>query len=318
MKKSLQKILSLALIGVVALLIIIGRGHFILPANNSTGVVLSEKIVNNKTVDANRTSSDGKLKIFYLDVGQGDAILIETPYGQTILIDGGPNNKVINELGGVMPFWDKHIDMMILTHPHADHLVGLVEVLRRYDVKRVYYTGVAYSTAEYTTWLNEIAQRKLPLYIVKEYSEVDLGADLKLEFVYPLKDLSGKNVPDINNSSIVCLLIYKNEQFIFTGDLQEAGEADLVEADKGDERYDLKSDVLKVGHHGSHTSTSDIFLSAVHPGISVISVGANNTFGHPHLRTVKRLERANVEILRTDQLGTIEIESDGNSVIVNE
>lgn len=281
-----------------------------------TGALQQNDIIsteNNVTVAQSQTTQGGLLHIYYLNVGQGDSILINTPYGQNILIDGGPDNSVINELGKVMPFWDKTIDMMILTHPHADHIVGLVEVLRRYQVKQVYYTGVVYSTAEFLEWLQEIQTQKIPLFIVKEHSTVTLGDDLKLEFLYPLEDLSGKKVSDVNNSSIVARLIYKNQKFLFTGDLQEEGESEMV----AEERELLSSTILKVGHHGSSTSTSDAFLAAVSPVTGIIPCGLDNKFGHPHLRTVKRLERSNVEILRTDQLGTISIASDGDKVWVD-
>jgi competence protein ComEC len=249
------------------------------------------------------------LEIDYLDVGQGDAILIKTPYEQNILIDGGPSSKVLSELGQNLAFFDKKLDLVVLTHPHADHVAGLVEVLRRYDVKKVLITGVLHTAPDYLAFLKEISDQQIPVEYANGLRDINLGQDLTLKVLYPLKDLNQQKMEELNNSSIVLKLIYKNNSFLFTGDAEELVEQDLLAA-----KIDVSAQVLKVGHHGSKYSSSPLFLEAVSPRYAVISVGAKNDFGHPHLRTLDNLQKQGIEILRTDQLGTIKIISDGVSL----
>lgn len=250
-----------------------------------------------------------KLTVDFLDVGQGDAILIKSPYGQNILIDGGPDKTILNRLAGKMDFADKEIDLMVLTHPHDDHVAGLINVIKQYNVKKILYTGVSHSAPNYLAWLELIKNEKIPLIIIDRPQTVKLGDDCELKILYPLSSLAGKEVDNLNNSSIVVKLIYRQIKFLFAGDMESDVEAGLLAS-----KTDLAADVLKVGHHGSNTSTSDDFLTAVKPKFAVIEVGKDNTFGHPSLRVLKRLERAGVKTYRTDTDGTIEFLSDGNSI----
>jgi competence protein ComEC len=249
------------------------------------------------------------LEIDYLDVGQGDAILIKTPYEQNILIDGGANSRVLSELGQNLAFFDKKLDLVVLTHPHADHVAGLVEVLRRYEVKKVLITGVLHTAPDYLAFLQEIADQQIPVEYADGLRDINLGQDLNLKILYPFKDLKEQKFENLNITSIVTKLIYKNNTFLFTGDAEEIVENDLLTA-----KVDVSAQVLKVGHHGSKYSSSPAFLAAVKPQYGVISVGANNDFSHPHLRTLDNLQKDKIEILRTDQLGTIRFVSDGNNI----
>jgi competence protein ComEC len=249
------------------------------------------------------------LEVDFLDVGQGDAILIKSPYGQNILIDGGPDSSVIKRLGENLPWWDRTIDLMVLTHPHDDHVTGEIDVLNRFKTKQIIYTGVAHTAPNYLNWLETIREAKTPIGIIINNRRVDLGPNCYLEIVYPDEDLSEKSFADLNESSIVAKLVYGRTSFLLAGDADS-----VVEKKVFDSKIDLKSDVLKVGHHGSDTSTSDDWLAAVKPDIAVISVGAGNSFGHPSLRTVKKLERAGAKILRTDLDGTVRLVSDGLSI----
>lgn len=249
------------------------------------------------------------LEIDFLDVGQGDAILIKTPYEQNILIDGGPNSKVLSQLGRNLAFFDKKIGLLVLTHPHSDHVAGLVEVLRRYQVKKVLMTGVVHTAPDYQAFLGEIKSQQIPVEYAVGIQDYNLGDDLMLKILYPLNDLRKQEIDNLNNSSIVLKLIYKNNSFLFTGDAEELVEIDLLAA-----KIDLHAQVLKVGHHGSKSSSSPAFLEAVKPQYAVISAGVNNDFGHPHLRTLDNLKKNNIEILRTDQRGTIKFISDGNNI----
>jgi len=249
------------------------------------------------------------LEVDFLDVGQGDSILIKTPYEQNILIDGGPNNAVLAKLGQHLAFFDKNIDLVVLTHPHNDHVIGLIEVLRRYKVKKVLMTEVLDRSPPYLTFLAEIEKQKIEIEKADGPKDIVLGQDLDLKILYPFNDISQKNFEDLNDSSIVAKLIFKNKSFLFTGDAGLPVEQDLL-----NNKTDLASNVLKVGHHGSKYSTSQEFLGAVLPQYAVISVGKDNDFGHPHLRTINNLEQSQIQILRTDLLGDIELISDGNNL----
>ncbi|MFA6551330.1 MAG: ComEC/Rec2 family competence protein [Patescibacteria group bacterium] len=247
-----------------------------------------------------------QLELDFLNVEQGDAILIKTPYGQNILIDGGDGKEILRELPRELPFYDRAIDLMILTHPHDDHVGGLVKVLQRYRVKKILYTGVSHTSPTYLEWLNIIKRKNIPLTIIDRPQTITLGADLRLDILYPLESLLNKKMENLNNSSIVAKLIYQDQNFLFTGDLEEMEEQVLLE-----KNIDLRADILKIGHHGSDTSSSEKFLEAVKPSAAVISVGKDNDFGHPSLRVINRLERLGVKIYRTDLNGWIKINSNG-------
>ncbi|MBU4332661.1 MBL fold metallo-hydrolase [Patescibacteria group bacterium] len=249
------------------------------------------------------------LEVIALDIGQGDAILIKTPYRQNILIDGGPDNSVVRGIDGNLPFWRRRIDLMILTHPDADHVTGLVEVLERYPVERVMSTGVVHTLPAYIEWLEIIKDEQIPMDIARAPMKVEFGDDLWLEIIYPWEDYVGINVEDNNETSIVVKLIYGETSFLLTGDATIKSEEEMLSAG-----IDVNSDVLKVGHHGSKGSTCLEFAQAVEPEYAVISVGADNRFGHPNLRVLKNLEAVGAIILRTDKTGDIILVSDGETV----
>jgi len=249
------------------------------------------------------------LEVDFLDVGQGDALLIKTPYEQNILIDGGPGNAVLSELGRNLAFFDKDIDLVILTHPHSDHVSGLVEVLRRYNVDEVLMTGVSHTAPDYIAFLEEINKQNIKIQIANSQREIIFGDNLKMEILYPWEDLSGQKVEDLNNSSIVAKLIYGKTSFLFTGDAEMPVEEELINSGT-----DLSANVLKVGHHGSNSSSSLDFLKKVNPQIAVAMVGKDNEFGHPHYRTISSLQDLGIKFLRTDQLGTIKLISNGQNI----
>jgi len=250
-----------------------------------------------------------ELEFIALDIGQGDALLIKTPYGQNVLIDGGPDNSVIQRLGKNLPFYDRTIDLMILTHPDADHVTGLIEVLRRYKVKQILYTGVVHDSPNYAEWLSVAGEKNVDMAIGRAGQVINLGDDLWLDILYPEELYLNRTAEDINNTSIVAKLIYEDSSFMLTGDASIEVEQELVEAD-----VDLESDVLKAGHHGSKTSTCLEFVQAVDPDYAVISVGRNNKFGHPNFRVLRNLEKEGVEILRTDELGDVILISNGEEI----
>jgi competence protein ComEC len=267
------------------------------------------------------SSANGKLEVDFLDVGQGDATLIKTPYGQKILIDGGPDNKVVKEIGGNLSFFDRDIDLMILTHPHADHVTGLVEVLKRYNVKKILATGVSYNTSEYIAWLEEIQKKNIPFEAITGPLEINLGDNLNLKILYPLSDLVNQNVANgnapmalgkkLNNTSIVAKLVYNKTSFLFTGDIEEEVEQELLK-----QNVDLKADVLKVAHHGSDSSSTVDFIKAIMPWIAVIEAGKDNQFNLPDYRIVKRIQDKGARVFRTDVDGEVKVFSDGLKVEV--
>jgi competence protein ComEC len=260
------------------------------------------------------TMPDDRLHVSFLDVGQGDAILIQTPNGQDILIDGGPDPQEINlELSEQLPFWDRTIDLVVCTQPHADHVTGLIDVLQRYKVKQVLDPGVPYDSAIYQEWLRLIEDREIEYSIARSGQEINLGSGIKIEVLNPPESLWEGTSDDVDNNGVVLRLSWGQVSFLLTADIREEAEFELI-----GQRANLRSTVLKVAHHGSDTSTSQQFLAAVAPELAIVSVGANNTFGHPSSeirgRLIERLGEDNV--YRTDEDGTIEFITDGERLWV--
>ncbi len=252
------------------------------------------------------SEAKNNLEVIFLDVGQGDAILIKTPYGQNILIDGGEDEKIIKRLGEKLPWWDKRIDLMILTHPHSDHVAGLIEVLKRYKVLKVLYTGVNHNSPDYLAWLKIINEKKIDLNIINHFQKIILGENCILEILYPIDKKDIDDQTNLNNTSIVSKLSYGQISFLFMGDIEREIENVLISKSSK-----LKADVLKIGHHGSDTSSSIDFLKTVQPKYAIMEVGKDNDFGHPSSRIIKRLERQSIEIFRTDFDGSIKFISNG-------
>ena len=256
------------------------------------------------------TAPDSKLHVFFLDVGQGDAILIQTPSHRNILVDGGPSPEAITtELGKRLPFWNRTIDLLILTHPHNDHITGLIEVLRRYEVKQVLENGVEYDSPAYREWLKLIEDKKIERTIARARQRIELGAGVWLDVLNPQATLLQGTESDIDNNGVVLRLVYGEVSFLLTADIYQEGERCLL-----GQGAELESTVLKVAHHGADTSSSPSFLDAVSPQLAVISVAAENRFGHPSPEVVERLQEklGNGEVYLTSETGTIELISDGH------
>ena len=251
------------------------------------------------------------LKVVFLDVGQGDAAFIEIVGLYQILIDGGPGTKVLEKLSEQMPFYDRTIDLVLLTHPEKDHLEGLVEVLNKYQVDSVVWTGVLRETAVFEEWQKALENEKATIKIAKSGQKIIISKAI-LNILSPFENLAGVSLKDSNSSSIVSKLSFGQTSFFFTGDIYASEEKELI--NKG---VDLRADVLKIAHHGSKTSTSEGFLQQVSPQLAVISVGENNNYGHPSPETLGRLEKSGAKILRTDENGDITITSDGFNLIIN-
>ena len=253
------------------------------------------------------------LKVDFLNIGQGDSIFIETPYHHQILIDGGPSSNVLGKLQKLMPFYDRTIDVVISTHPDKDHIEGLLEVLQRYKVDYILWTGIIREGPLYQKWLSVLAKsEKQGSKIIKAKLNQEIKAgDVVIDTLHPFFDLTGQEFGSKDNDTgIVSRLIYGKNTFLFTADISNKAEKELI--NKG---VNLKSDVLKVAHHGSKYSTSNEFLKIVNPEIAVISVG-KNSYGHPTPEALQRLENFGIHILRTDESGDIIITSDGNNLKV--
>jgi len=257
-------------------------------------------------------NGDNSLEVTFFDIGQGDAIFIETPYRNQILIDGGPNSMILEKLAKEMPFWDKTIDLIILTHPEADHITGLLSVLESYNVKRILWTGIVRDTSQYEKWKEMIEKENAEIIITHSSQGIKIG-NVFLNILYPFESLEGEEIKNSNDTSIVSRLRFGNNSFLFTGDITKVSENKIISKEDGN----LNSDVLKVSHHGSKTSTSAEFLENVLPDIAVISCGKDNSYGHPHEQVLKSLEELGINILRTDQNGDIKIISNGNYLTTN-
>lgn len=247
------------------------------------------------------------LNVSFFNVGQGDSIFIETPDGHQILIDGGPSQDVLEKLGEKMPFWDRTIDLVILTHSDKDHIFGLLSVLGGYKVENVLWDGAEEDSVLAEEWERAITREGADVILAKTGQKIFFGKDGYMEVLYSPGDSSkDKNQ---NNDSVVSRLVFENKSFLFMADAGQALEKEIISGGA-----QLDSDVLKVGHHGSKTSTSKEFIEKVSPGVSVISTGKDNKYGHPHQEALLNLQGS--EVLRTDILGDIKIISDGNILAV--
>jgi len=254
------------------------------------------------------------LVVNFFDVGQGDAIFIVSPQRHQVLIDGGPGPAILEKLAIEMPFYDRSLDLIVLTHPERDHISGLIEVLKRYEVENILWTGVVRNNSEYEEWIELIREEKAKIFIAKfgqkiicpgSHPEEKRGY---MEILHPLENLEGQEFKNnSNDTSIVVKLVFNKDTFLFTGDISSKIERDLKLAN-----LQLKTDILKVAHHGSKYSSSDYFLESALPEIAVIQVG-KNSYGHPTEEVLRRLEKFAIKILRTDLDGDIKIVSDGKN-----
>lgn len=261
-------------------------------------------------------NSAGQLVVTFLDVGQGDSIFIQTPRNKHILIDGGGEEKAPDghdKVGQrvVLPFLRRQgisrLDLVIATHPHNDHIGGLNEVLAGIRVDQVIDNGQVFDSAAYRRFMALIRANSIKEQVAKVGQAIELGAGLRGVIISPFQPLSG----DTNSDSVVFKLNYGRISFLFTGDLEEAGEERLLNSGT-----ELRANILKVGHHGSRTSTSDEFLRRVAPELAVISAGKNNRYRHPHRSTLERLAGAGIKYLRTDLDGAITVRTNGRSYTI--
>lgn len=242
-------------------------------------------------------------KVVFFDVGQGDAALINFSNGKKVLVDCGPNAIILSKLGNWLPFYDRKIDYLIITHPDLDHYGGCLDVLENYRVENIIENGDEKKSDPYwREWDRLVKEEKTKRLVLVEETYFDFGNE-KIKFLFPEPSIGGL---EGNSRSLVFKLTAKNLSFLFMGDAEYVLEKALIQKYG---KTDLKSDYLKIGHHGSDSSTSEELLEAVRPEVAVISVGKNK-FGHPSLRLLRKLERTGIDVWRTDQKYDIIIKED--------
>jgi competence protein ComEC len=257
------------------------------------------------------SSQKQELSVNFLDVGQGDAILI-TQGSKQVLIDGGPSGQILLEkLGKYIPFWDRNIEVVIATHPDQDHIDGLIDAMKTYNIGEVIDNSEDSDSQVYKKYLEVINEKNIPKLKGKLGVNVKISDDARLEILNP-GDTLDNNQKDTNADSIVAKLIYGENSFLFTGDLPTEKELALIS-----EKLDLNSRVLKVAHHGSKYATGDEFLEKVAPKDSVISVGRNNRYGHPAQELLDRLNAKGIRILRTDERQDIIFSCQKHGLVIN-
>lgn len=253
--------------------------------------------------------SDNYLTVRFLDVGQGDSINIETPDGYELLIDGGPTSIVLRKLAEDRSFFDKKIDVVIATHPDTDHISGLIDVFERFDVGMVIESGAWSDSPAARAYARAALDEKVEIIPAQAGQVIQLGASTTVRILSPYGDVTNWQS---NNASVVVQVIYGDTEFLLTGDAPSNIEDFLVA------KYGrlLESDVLKLGHHGSKTATSELFLDEVEPDYGIVSAEENSRYGHPHAEVIKRVEDRGIKILNTAEMGTIVFKSDGKEVWV--
>ena len=274
------------------------------------GVFGSQELMSSDQVasarDAAGALSGDVMTVSFLDIGQGDSVYIEAPNGRQVLIDGGAGSAVLTELGRVMPMFDQSIDIVIGTHPDGDHIGGLLDVMKNYEVGLVVDTDFVPEDRLDWAWYDTIALYDLQRSVAVAGQEIVLDPDagVVITFLYPFVDTVAA---DVNDGSIALRLDYGETSFLFTGDASQTVEDILITNWPGG----LDVDVLKIGHHGSHTSSSERFLQATSPDIAVIQAGHDNPYGHPHSVVTTRLSNMDIPYLCNCTAGRITFETNG-------
>lgn len=254
-------------------------------------------------------NNSNNLEVSFLNVGQGDAIFIKTPNDIQILIDGGPDSRVVEKLDKQMPFLDRTIDIVIATHPDLDHIGGLTDVLQKYDVNLFLTSGNEGSNEAWESIERILKDRNIKTEITARGDVYDFNDGVLLKILFPYKDV--KDV-EANESSLVTQITYNKQSFLLTGDAPIQTEFILIGADG----ITLQSTVLKLGHHGSNTSTAEYFLEKVNPTFTVISAGKDNRYGHPHKSVTDLLDKYDIQVFETAKHGTIQFSTNGETIEV--
>lgn len=256
-------------------------------------------------VEENQQAVAGNLKIAYIDVGQADSIFIILPNGETVLIDAGEQASSDDIIQHIKDSGQNTLDYVIATHPHADHIGGMATVLDAFDVKNIYMPDKVHTSKTFENLIDTIDAKGLSINIAKAGKTIFDYGNIKAAFIAPV----GDNYSNLNNYSAVVLLTYNDCRFLFMGDAEAEAETEILEAG-----YDVTANILKVGHHGSDTSSTDTFIKEVAPQYAIISCGAGNSYGHPDDITLATLDSFNVDVHRTDTEGTVIATCDGENI----
>jgi competence protein ComEC len=285
MKKNKFKIIALLICAIIALL---------------------STIEDDSTNTSQENIIDDTLGVHFLDVGQADSIFIELPNKQTMLIDAGNNTDDKFVVDYIKDLYYDRIDYIVGTHPHEDHIGGLDTVINTFEIQNVYMPKVEHTTKTFKDVLLAVKNKNLKIKTAKAGVNIIDNNDLQIDIIAPVSN----EYEDLNNYSAVVKIAYKDNTFLFMGDAEKISEEEIT--------ADVKADVIKIGHHGSHTSTSEEFLKRVSPTYAVITVGKDNDYGHPHVETINLLNKSNIKVFRTDLSGTVTIKSDGHSINVEQ
>lgn len=277
-----------------------------------SGLVLTGCNVDRATPAPTVAPGQNPLKIAFLDVGQGDSILIQAPNGQTMLIDGGRSTNLASTV--IIPklkeWGAQQVDVLIPTHPDQDHIAGLAGVMENFPVKLAALTGQVHSTQIYERLLTDIRDKNIESLKVRTGTTIPFDPSVTIEVLSP-DDAAVNNTDDTNDASIVIKLTYGTTSFLLTGDAEMPANKAIL-----NHGFDVRSTVLKLGHHGSRTSTNEDWLQRVQPQLGIISAGKDNSFGHPHPEVIAALENLKIPYIRTDEHGTIIVTSDGSTIHV--
>lgn len=265
----------------------------------------NELMKSNEKSDEQGLNKEAKLIIHYLNVGQGDSILIELPTKEILLIDAGEAKESDNIIAYIKSLGYEEIDYLIGTHPHADHIGGLEKIIKTFLIKNIYMPKAIATSKTYENLLKTIAGKNMTVKNAKAGVSIINQEDLKILFLAPNSNSYSK----INNYSAVLKLEYKKRQFLFMGDAEVESEEEIKE--------EISADVIKIGHHGSNTSTSQSFLERVKPTYAIISVGKENKYQHPHAEIINRLKNNGIDIYQTDEDGTIKVITDGEAILID-
>jgi len=272
-------------------------------------ILLAALILGTSCVPQMSVPPEGTLVVHIIDVGQADAIFLQFPEGKAGLVDAGNNADAQLVVEYLQGHGVSRLEFVVGTHPHEDHLGGLDAVIESFEVGSVYLPDVTHTTKTFEDVITAIEDKGLSITIAESGVNIDLGLQgLRAEFLAPC----GSDYSNLNDYSAVLKLTFGSVSFLLTGDAEEASEEEMLASGA-----DLRAAVLKVGHHGSHSSTSEDFLAAINPAHAIISVGTDNDYGHPHARTVDLLQSKGIRIYRTDLQGTIVFTTDGSGLTVN-
>lgn len=258
-----------------------------------------------KTIDSSKDANNQNvMKVNYIDVGQGDSILVQVN-GKNLLIDAGPNSSTDKLVSYLNKQNIKKLDFVVATHPHEDHIGAMDTIINKYNIGEFYAPKKTTTTKTFESMVNALKSKNIKINAATAGVSLDLGKNVKCEMIAP----NAPNYEDLNNYSAVIKITYGNSKFLFMGDAESLSEKEIL-----NKNHDISSDVLKLGHHGSSSSSSKAFLDKVSPKIAIISCGKNNDYGHPHKETSTEMKKRNIQVYRTDIDGSIVLISDGKKI----